>query len=733
MAWRTSIYRDLSRRLVDVVGTKTAAQFAKLGIVTVDDLVRHVPRRYVAGTEMTSFDTLKVGDEVAVVATVKSSQIRHSGATGRVQAVLTDGHGQLHIALFSKRKGYLEHWQGLLRPGSRGIFVGRVGVFNDTYQLAHPDFVMLDGVTRTQGKNAEKREAIKRVAQRATLVGIYPASAKLPTWVVADSVALVLPWVSGDTLPSWVVREAGVLPFEEALTAVHVPTRRDYAEEGKARLRFDEAFGIQLVMAKRRREQAAQQATPRPRRQGGLLDAFDERLPFVLTEGQVEAGETIFAELASDVPMNRLLQGEVGSGKTIVALRAMLAAVDAGGQAVLLAPTDVLAKQHYHTIVTLLGDLGAGRQLGAHPEATGVTLLTGNRSAAAKREALNDILTGDAGIIVGTHALLSDPVEFFDLGLVVIDEQHRFGVEQRAALAAKAHRKPHTLVMTATPIPRSIAMTVFGDLEVSELRDRPTGRAEVRTVFVNTIARPTWVERAWERIREEVAQGRQAFVVCPAITAKHLESGMEGETGRDLSAVEDMAPQLAGGALEGVRVAMAHGRQSVAERDEAMAAFAQGKVDVLVSTTVIEVGVDVPNASVMVVLDADRFGLSQLHQLRGRVGRGEYPGLCLLLAPVEENEAARERLDALASSNDGFELAELDLRLRREGDVLGAAQSGRGSLKLLRALDDAEVIARARELAERVLADDRAVSDPLLEDLIAKAEELTAGDWMEKS
>ena len=731
--WRTPIYRELSRRLADVVGGKTAGEFAKLGINTVDDLVRHVPRRYIAGTEMTSFAQLQVGEDVAVIAQVVRSEIKHSRGTGRVQATLTDGSDYLSMSFFSKRNHVLEYWAKQLAPGSRGIFVGKVGVFNGQLQLTHPDYVILDGARVTGGKNASAREAMERQVQRATLVGLYPASSKLPTWVIAESIEMVLPTLRGDTLPDWIVERAGVLPFEPALTAVHEPTSVDQARIGVDRLRFDEAFGIQLAMATRRRELASQKATPRPRRPGGILEAFDERLPFTLTAGQQEVGETIFAELAGSSPMNRLLQGEVGSGKTIVALRAMLDVVDAGGQAVLLAPTEVLAKQHYNTITRMLGDLGEGRQLGAHPDATGVVLLTGSRATAAKREALNDIVTGDAGIVIGTHALLSDPVTFFDLGLVVIDEQHRFGVEQRAALSAKAENKPHTLVMTATPIPRSIAMTVFGDLEVSELRERPAGRQAVQTVFVNTVAHPTWVDRAWQRIREEVVDGRQAFVVCPAISASQVEAGIETDGERQLAAVEDLAPQLASGALKGLRIGIVHGKQNVAERDETMAAFAAGKLDVLVATTVIEVGVDVPNASVMVVMDADRFGLSQLHQLRGRIGRGGHAGLCLLLAPVTENLDAETRLSAMASTDDGFELAELDLTIRREGDVLGANQSGRGTLKLLRALTDADVIRQAKVLADEVLDDARSADDPLLADLMTKAEDLAAGEWMEKS
>ncbi|QNP57146.1 ATP-dependent DNA helicase RecG [Tessaracoccus defluvii] len=732
--WRTPIYRELDRRLTDVVGGKTAAEFAKLGITTVDDLVRHVPRRYIAGTEMTDFGNLQVGEDVALIAKVARSEIKFSRGSGRVQATITDGRDYISVSLFSSKQYHLEFWAKQLAAGARGIFIGRVGSFNNQFQLTHPDFVILDGARVTGGKNAEKRAAMQRQVQRASMVGLYPASGKLPTWVIADCVEMALPALTGDTLPDWIVEEAGVLPFEQALTAVHEPTSTEQAEIGRARLRFDEAFGIQLAMAQRRRELASQQATPRPRKAGGLLDAFDARLPFTLTQGQVDIGETIFSELAASAPMNRLLQGEVGSGKTLVALRAMLATVDAGGQAVLLAPTEVLAKQHFHSISRLLGDLGEGRRLGAHPDATGIVLLTGSRSTAAKREALNDIVTGEAGIVIGTHALLSDPVTFFDLGLVVVDEQHRFGVEQRAALAEKAAAKPHTLVMTATPIPRSIAMTVFGDLEVSELRERPAGRQPVQTVFVNTVQHPGWVPRAWERIREEVADGRQAFIVCPAISPTQLEAGVSAAEGdRTLAAVEDLAPLLETGPLQGLRVGTVHGKQAVADRDDTMAAFVEGKLDVLVATTVIEVGVDVPNASVMVVMDADRFGLSQLHQLRGRIGRGEHAGLCLLLAPVTDNLDAATRLQALASTDDGFELAELDLTLRREGDVLGAAQSGGGSLKLLRALADADVIREAKVLAERVLDDERSATDPLLADLMTKAELLAAGEWMEKS
>ena len=731
--WRTPIYRELNRRLPDVVGDKTAAELSKLGLGTLDDLVRHVPRRYIAGTEMSSFADLRVGEDVAVVAKVHGARIAH-GRVNRVEAVITDGHLHLGVTFFAPKKYLEEAFLRALRPGERGIFIGRVGLFQRELQLTHPKFVMLDGPV-VRGKKAADRQVMGRQVQRAGLVGIYPATSTLPTWNVAEAIEMVLPGLRhlGDTLPGWVVQVAGVPGLQAALTAVHEPTGAREAEEGIERLRFDEAFGIQLAMARRRGEQAREPAIPRRRTAGGILDAFDERLPFPLTRGQREVGEEIFAELAGSSPMHRLLQGDVGSGKTIVALRAMLAVVDAEGQAALLAPTEVLAKQHHHTITALLGDLADGGTLAAHPSATSVALLTGSGSAAAKRDALNRIVTGAAGIVVGTHALLSDPVEFLDLGLVVIDEQHRFGVEQRAALSAKARQRPHTLVMTATPIPRSIAMTVFGDLEVSELRERPGGRADVQTVPVNTITHPAWVDRAWQRIREEVAEGRQAFVVCPAISGKHLEAGMEAGVDREPTAVTELFAHLSEGALAGLRLGLVHGKLPAAERDETMARFASGEVDVLVATTVIEVGVDVPNASVMVVVDADRFGISQLHQLRGRIGRGQWPGLCLLLAPLaDEDSVASQRLRALATSTDGFELAERDLMLRREGDVLGAAQSGGSSLKLLRVLEDEAMIRHARELAERVLNDSRATSDPLLADLMTQAE-LWGSEWAEKS
>ncbi len=732
--FRTPIHRELSRRLRDVVGADSAAEMARLGLVTLGDLLRHVPRRYLAGTEMSDFRALHPGEDVAVVAKVVATTIV-DGRTTRVETVLTDGHGELRAAFFvpQKRPRYANYWAGQLAPGARGIFVGKVGEFRGQLQLTHPDYVIIDEFGAITGRKADARAAMVKVIQRARLVGLYPATSKLVTWKIADAIALALPQVLplGDTLPGWVVERAGVLAFPDALREVHEPVTELDAKRGIARLKFDEAFGMQLAMARRRAVLAERTTTPRPRRIDGILAAFDTSLPYQLTAGQQRVGETLFAELATERPMHRLLQGEVGSGKTLVALRAMLAVVDAGGQAALLAPTEVLARQHYASITALLGELGAAGMLEAHPQATQVAFLTGSLTAAGRRSARAAVASGEAGLVIGTHALLSEGVEFADLGLVVVDEQHRFGVEQRAALAAKSERQPHTLVMTATPIPRSVAMTVFGDLETIELRDRPAGRAEVKTVFVDTARNPHWVDRAWERIREEVTEGRQAFVVCPAISGNKTEG--ELEDGAGLSAVMEVAPRLAEGPLKGLRVGTVHGRQAAAERDQAMQAFTAGELDVLVATTVIEVGVDIPNASVMVILDADRFGIAQLHQLRGRIGRGTHPGLCLLLAaPAPEALGSVERLNALVASTDGFDLAERDLELRREGDVLGAAQSGASSLKLLRVLGDREVIEQAKELAAEILADSRAAQDPLLADLIDQAEQAAAGEWLEK-
>ncbi len=481
---------------------------------------------------------------------------------------------------------------------------------------------------------------------------------------------------------------------------------------------------------------------------GALLAAFDARLPFELTAGQREVGAQIEVDLAQPHPMNRLLQGEVGSGKTLVALRAMLRVVDSGGQAVLLAPTEVLAQQHHRSISALLGELATGGMLGGAVDATQVELITGSMTKSQRTGPLSRIVTGEAGIVIGTHALLEDTVMFADLGLVVVDEQHRFGVEQRAALTSKAAAPPHVLVMTATPIPRTVAMTVFGDLETSVLRELPAGRAPIQSTVVNLVEHPTWVDRVWQRVREEVEKGHQAYVVCPRISGDQLEQGERDQIDVDedgalvpqaprppLAAVTEVVEQLTADPLAGLRVGVLHGQLPPEQKDAAMRAFSDGEIDVLVATTVIEVGVDVPNATAMVLLDADRFGVSQLHQLRGRVGRGGLPGLCLLVSHALPATPAADRLDAVAASTDGFELSRIDLDQRREGDVLGGSQSGRrSSLRNLRVLRDEQTIVEAREAAEHLLDTDPDLGGaPLLAAAVSELERQTAADFIEMS
>ncbi|WP_300080628.1 ATP-dependent DNA helicase RecG [Propioniciclava sp.] len=729
--WRTAAFAETNAPVHTILGDKTAKLFAALRVETVGDLLRHLPRHYLSGTELTDLATLEEGEHVAVMAKVAKTEVKRNASAAtrsprssnsRLEVVLTDGSGRLRVTFFGNER-LVKWWETQLNLGVRGIFVGKVGSFQNQLQMTHPAFVMLDAAGKVVGRSEEKQ----RIAElsRSGIVGLYPATAKLPTWHIAECIRFALSTLSAtdDPWPAWVTDQAGVCGWADAFTFVHRPTTPAEIETGQNRLRFDEAFATQLTMAYRRAENAKAAAGPRRRRPNGLLDAFDARLPFPLTRGQEAVGEEIFADLARVQPMQRLLQGEVGSGKTLVALRAMLTVVDAGGQAVLLAPTEVLAQQHHGTIAGMLGELGHGRVLGAPDEATDVVLLTGSTPAAQRKATLLKIASGEAGIVVGTHALLADLVQFADLGLVVIDEQHRFGVEQRARLTDRSATKPHILVLTATPIPRSVAMTVFGDLEVSTLAELPGGRADVATTVVNALLQPTWVDRAWQRVDEEVAQGRQVFVVAPHIGADGSDGG-----------VLWLADLLARGPLRDRRIAVLHGQLAADAKEQTMAAFAAGEVDVLVSTTIIEVGVDVPNASMMVVWDADRFGISQLHQLRGRIGRGQHPGVCLLISRIDPHADAWNRLEAVASTRDGFTLAELDLAQRREGDVLGADQSGgRSTLRLLRVLDHADLISAARVVAEEAVRRDPDCTTPGFADAVAQTNLLAGGEWIERS
>jgi ATP-dependent DNA helicase RecG len=617
---------------------------------------------------------------------------------------VTDGHGTLKLTFFNQA------WrQRDLQVGRHGLFAGKVGVFNGVRQLTHPDYQII-----------EDRPTVDVKAFADQLIPVYPASAAMASWSIAQSVRIILDTLDPliEPLPDELRERRGLLGLSESFRRIHRPADRDDVRRAQDRLRFDEAFGLQVILAQRRAWAAAQPATPRVAAPGGLLASFDARLPFTLTAGQQDVAATLTADLARPHPMHRLLQGEVGSGKTVVALRAMLAVVDAGGQAALLAPTEVLAQQHHRSVTAMLGPLAERGLLGGAEGGTRVALLTGSQPAAVRRRMLLDIASGEAGIVIGTHALIQDTVDFFDLGLVVVDEQHRFGVEQRDALRSKSETPPHLLVMTATPIPRTVAMTVFGDLDVSTLTELPLGRTPITTHVVPSGEKPHFLERAWERVREEVAAGHQAYVVCPRIGATDgdpdgagesvAEDEDEGDGGRRPAvAVLEVADLLADGPMSGLRLAVLHGRLAPDEKDDVMRRFAAGDIDVLVATTIIEVGVDVANATAMVVLDADRFGVSQLHQLRGRIGRGSAPGLCLLVTEAPEGTPSRERLDAVAATLDGFELSRVDLAQRREGDVLGASQSGRrSSLKLLAVIRDEDLIVDARSEAERLVADD---------------------------
>ena len=726
----------LEESLRVTLGGKAAAKLdAAFGLTTTGDLLRHYPRRYATRGELTDLASLRDGDHVTVFAQVEKVKTRPMRARrGQLlEVTVTDGRARLALTFFNR----VQFWERQLTPGRHGMFAGRVSTFKGQRQLAHPEFKLLGA-----------DDAAKAAEYAAELIPVYPATKDLSTWDIERCVRIVLDTLDEpeDPLPAALRKRYGLAGLTDALHGIHRPADEAERHRAEKRLKWDEAFVLQSVLAQRRRAAAALPARARPARAGGLAGAFDAGLPFTLTAGQQEVGADIAADLAKDHPMHRLLQGEVGSGKTVIAVRAMLQVIDAGGQAALLAPTEVLAQQHYRSVSDLLGPLGEAGRLGAAEEATRVALLTGSQPAAARREALLDAASGAAGIVIGTHALLAEQVQFADLGLVVIDEQHRFGVEQRDTLRGKAQSaRPHVLVMTATPIPRTVAMTVYGDLDVSTLAELPRGRSPIATHVVPTAEKPRYLERAWERVAEEAEKGRQAYVVCPRIgeddgapsSAETDDAPISGPgdadaalggpdddgiPGRPPLAVLDVAPALAQGPLAGLRLRVMHGRLPTDDKDAAMRAFADGSADVLVSTTVVEVGVDVPNATVMVIMDADRFGVSQLHQLRGRVGRGTEPGLCLLVTEAPEGTKARQRLADVAGTVDGFRLAEIYLEQRREGDVLGAAQAGRKkSLKLLSVLRDRDLIVTARKEATGLVD-----ADPELAGYPALAAEMSA-------
>lgn len=718
----------LDTKLSEVIGDRTAKVLKEqFGYVTVGDLLHHYPRRYLVRGELSNISELNEGDEVTILAEIFSASSRRlHGRKGNIlEVIVTDGTAKLSLTFFNQA------WREKdLKVGKQGLFAGKVGVFNGKRQLAHPDYELI-----ADGNDVDA--AVEGFAGK--YLPMYPASSKLPSWKISKCIELAIGALDEipDFLPEIIREKYGYPTLHQALVQLHNPADLDSAEIARERLTFDEAFLLQLLLLTRRHELKNLSATARPHIGGGLLDAFDAQLPFHLTAGQRAVADEIASDMAQPHPMHRLLQGEVGSGKTVVALRAMLSVIDNGGQAALLAPTEVLAAQHLRTIQKLLGDLALGGMLGSQEKATQVMLITGSQSAPARKEALALAASGEAGIIIGTHALLGESVTFKDLGLIVVDEQHRFGVEQRDALKAKAQNPPHLLVMTATPIPRTVAMTVFGDLDVSTLRELPLGRQPISTHVIPVLEKPGYLERAWERIKEEVSQGHQAYIVAPRISAGASEDAdidfLMGESSHEIASVEELGPTLSSGPLKGVKIAPLHGRQSSELKDSTMQAFANKEIDVLVSTTVIEVGVDVPNATVMVIMDADRFGVSQLHQLRGRVGRGSSPGLCLLVTYALAETSARDRLDAVASTLDGFELSRVDLEQRREGDVLGANQSGsRSHLRLLRVLRDESLIEKAREDASTIL-EAGLKTYPYLAAELAQLQSDEASDYIDKA
>ena len=726
---------SLSTRLTNIVGDRTAQVLEKsFGITTVNELLRHYPRRYVVRGELTDISTLIADDEVTILAEIQAVNLRRANGKNILEVIVTDGSAKLSLTFFNQA------WREKdLKVGRVGLFAGKVGVFKGRRQLSHPDYQLIP-----DGNDVDA--AVAEFAGK--FLPVYPATSKLPSWKVMQCVNLALESIDDlpDYLPIEIAQEFKYPSLKQAFLDIHQPPDLESAENARQRLTFDEALLLQLLLGQRRNEILKLSTKSRTPNTPVLVAAFEAKLPFKYTAGQIEINAEIEKDLSNKYPMHRLLQGEVGSGKTVVALRAMLSVVDSSGQAALLAPTEVLAQQHYRTITKLLGELAQAGTLQAGAIGTQVELLTGSLSAASKKEIHAKLASGQTGIVIGTHALISDGVAFNDLGLVIVDEQHRFGVEQRDALRMKAKQPPHLLVMTATPIPRTVAMTVFGDLDISTLRELPGGRVAITTHLIPVLEKPHFLNRAWERVKEEAEKGHQIYIVAPRIvnpskklTEREIAAaqllGEELLDNEEMTAVEELAPQLATGALKGLKIAVLHGKLSSDVKEQTMSAFARGEIQVLVATTVIEVGVDVPNASMMVIMDADRFGVSQLHQLRGRVGRGSVPGLCLLVSNAQENSQSMNRLKAVAATLDGFELARIDLEQRKEGDVLGRSQSGgKSHLRLLRVLRDEDLIQRAREVALKILAINSEMDHlPELKNEVAKLQSDEAARFMDKS
>lgn len=736
---------SLTDRLDFVVGAKAAEQLEELfGIRTVDDLLRHYPRSYTEGASRWGADDERppAGEHITIIDTITETKTWPMKKTPKKLCHrITLGAGRNKVTATFFNANYLKKG---LTEGTKVMLSGEVGFFKNVMQLTHPAFLILDS---PDGRNKGTR-SLMNIANASGASGeevldayerhffpIYPASTKMQSWDIFSCVRLVLDVLDPvpDPLPEPLRAKFDLVCEDQALRDIHLAESEARRQRARERLTFDEAVGLQWALVARRHGELSESGPPAPPRPDGLAAELLRRLPFELTAGQREVLDVLSDGLASTRPLNRLLQGEVGSGKTIVSVLAMLQMVDAGYQCALLAPTEVLAAQHLRSIRDVLGPLAMAGQLGGADNATRLALLSGSMTAAQKKQVRDEVAGGQVGIVVGTHALLQDAVEFHNLGMVVVDEQHRFGVEQRDRLRAKARPgvTPHLLVMTATPIPRTVALTVYGDLETSTLRELPRGRQPITSNVIFVKDKPAWLGRAWRRIGEEVAAGRQAYVVAARIDESD-DDGAADQNAKAPETAEGLYARLRSQELAQLRLGLMHGRLSAEEKDAVMAAFRAGDIDVLVCTTVIEVGVDVPNATVMLVMDADRFGISQLHQLRGRIGRGEHPSLCLFASWAAPDSPAGRRLTAVAETMDGFALADLDLKERREGDVLGRNQSGRAvTLRLLSLADHQEYIEAARDFCVQAYAGNR--FDPGLSVLAARFTDTDRIEYLDKS
>jgi len=682
------------------VGGAKAGALAKLGIETVLDLLTYYPRRYLDRTKEARLDELEVGEEATVLVTVvRTSSRRTRQGRSLVTTQVTDGTTRVELSFFNQ-----PFRERQLTPGTDVVIFGRLEVFQGKRRMTNP---VVDLIGDRTGR----------------IVPVYPQSEKagVMSWDVARFAEEVLRRAGefAEPLDDAVRARLDLVERTAAFHDIHLPESMRDAAVARRRLAFDELLRVQLELVRRKRELERTAVGIAHEvgdgRGGALVERFHSALPYDLTDAQRRVIGEITTDLAKGHPMHRLLQGDVGAGKTVVAISALLVAVQGGHQGALMAPTEVLAEQHHLGITALLegftvpdtddGNLFAGAGL---DRPLRVVLLTNRTPAGERRRLLADLAEGRVDLVVGTHALISEGIEFASLGVVVIDEQHRFGVEQRAALRDKGSGAavPDVLVMTATPIPRTAAMTVYGDLDVSVLDELPPGRTPIDTRW----ARDEGDElEVWQQVRDEVAAGRQAYVVCPLIDeSEKLE----------VRSAQETYEELTGGELFGLRVGLLHGRVPTAEKDEVMGSFRRGDLDVLVATTVIEVGVDVPNATVMVILDASRFGIAQLHQLRGRVGRGAAASVCWLVGEATTPDG-ESRLEALVRSTDGFELAEVDLDLRGEGTIMGERQKGRNDLKLASLRRDREWVVKAREVAVEILD-----ADPDLERHALLAEEV---------